>query len=77
MTITISETPWITLRQGDPSFQLQGSLTVANRASIEITGTCPKEYATIIAQAHDRGWLKAVATVPKDDPTFMWETLKK
>jgi hypothetical protein len=77
MNFTVAETPWVALRKGDPSFQLQGPLTLANRASIEITKDCPREYAQIITQAHDRGWLKAVATVPKDDPTLMWETLKK
>ena len=77
MSFTVAESPWVTLRKGDPSFQLQGQYTMATRASIEITKDCPKGYASIIAQAHDRGWLKAVATVPKDDPTYMWETLKK
>ena len=77
MTFTVAETPWVTLRPDDPSFQLQGPLTVANRAGIEITSRCPREYAQIITQAHDRGWLKAVATVPKDDPTYIWETLKR
>ena len=77
MTFTVSETPWVTLRQGDPSFQLQGSLTVANRAGIVINPTCPKEYAGIIAQALDKGYIECVAAVPKTDPTLMWETLKK
>lgn len=73
---TVAESPWVTLRKGDPSFQLQGPLTVANRAGIEITSKCPREYASIIAQAYERGWIKMVAIVPKDDPTYMWETLK-
>jgi len=77
MTFSVSETPWVTLHQGDPSFKLQGPLTVANRAGIEITNRCPREYASIIAQAYERGWIKMVATVPKDDPTLIWETLKK
>ena len=77
MTFTVAESPWVTLRKGDPSFQLQGPLTVANRAGIEITSQCPREYASIIAQAYERGWIKMVAVVPKDDPTYMWETLKR
>ena len=77
MTFTVAESPWVTLRKGDPSFQLQGPLTVANRAGIEITSKCPREYASIIAQAYERGWIKMVAIVPKDDPTYMWETLKR
>jgi hypothetical protein len=77
MTFTVSESPWVTLRKGDPSFQLQGDFTLANRAGIEIDVDCPFEYRQIITQAYDRGWLKAVAVVPKDDTTYMWETLKK
>lgn len=76
MTFTASESPWVTLRPGNPSFQLQGPLTVANRAGIEITDKCPREYASIIAQAYERGWIKMIAIVPKDDPTYMWDTLK-
>jgi len=77
MIFSVSETPWVTLRKGDPSFQLQGSFTLANRAGIEITSQCPREYASIIAQAYERGWIKMVAVVPKDDPTYMWETLRQ
>jgi len=76
MTFTVAEIPWVTLSQGDPSFQLQGPFTVANRAGIEITSKCPREYATIIAQAYERGWISCIATVPRTDPTLMWETLK-
>jgi hypothetical protein len=76
VTFTVAESPWVTLRQGDTSFQLQGPLTMATRASIEITKDCPREYALLITQAHDRGWLKAVATVPKDDPTLIWDTIR-
>jgi hypothetical protein len=77
MTFTVSESPWVTLRKGDPSFQLQGPYTIATRASIELDVDCPFEYRQIITQAYDRGWLKVVATVPKNDPTYMWETLKR
>ena len=77
MTFTVAETSWVTLRKGDPSFQLNGPYTIANRAGIEITSKCPREYATIIAQAFEKGWINCVATVPRDDPTYMWETLRK
>jgi hypothetical protein len=76
MTFTVAESPWVTLRRGDPSFQLQGPYTMATRASVEIDVDCPMEYRSIITQAYNRGWLRAVATVPKDDPTYMWDTLK-
>lgn len=77
MTFAVSSSPWVTLRRGDPSFQLQGEITVANRAGILINPTCPKEYANIIAQAFDKGYIECVATVPKNDPTYMWGTLRK
>ncbi|CAB4128781.1 hypothetical protein UFOVP112_75 [uncultured Caudovirales phage] len=74
---TVQESPWVTLKMGDPSFQLQGPFTLANRASIEITKNCPKHIATDVVLAIQAGWIRAVATVPKDDPTYMWETLKR
>lgn len=77
MNFSVAESPWVTLRKGDPSFQLQGPLTLANRAGIQINQGCPREYSTIIAQALERGWIECVAAVPKDDPTYMWETLKR
>ena len=76
MTFTVSETPWVTLRQGDPSFQLQSDFTVANRAGILINPTCPKDYANIIAQAFDRGYIECVAAVARTDPTLIWETIR-
>ena len=77
MNFTVGESPWVTLREGDPSFQLQGPYTMATRASIEIDVNCPPEFRAIITQAHKQGWLRALAVVPKDDPTLIWETLRK
>ena len=77
MTFTVAESPWVTLRKGDPSFQLQGPYTSATRASIEITRDCPVNIARSLELAVSRGWIKAVATVPRDDPTYMWESLKR
>jgi len=77
MTFTISKTPWVTLRRGDPSFQLQGPYTMANRAGILINPTCPKTYRDLIAQAFDKGYIECVAAVPKNDPTLIWDTLQK
>jgi hypothetical protein len=76
MTFTTLETPYVTIQPGDPSFNLQGPLTVAPRASIEITSRCPINVASTIQMALNNGWIKCVATIPKDDPTYMWETLK-
>jgi len=77
MIFSVSETPWVTLRKGDPSFQLQGDFTIANRAGILITPGCPRNLATAIQQALEKGYIECVAAVPKNDPTLVWETLKK
>ena len=77
MNFTVAETPWVTLRQGDPSFQLQGPFTLANRAGIQINQGCPSNIASNLNWAIEQGFIEAVAHVPKDDPTLMWETLKK
>lgn len=76
MTITINQSPWITLKEGDTGFTLKDSFTMAYRAGIEVTASCPREYASIIMQAYERGWLVPVATVPRTDPTLIWETLR-
>lgn len=76
MTISVQSCPWVTLRPGDVGYQLSNDCVVSNRASIEITGACPGEYAYIIAQALEHGWIRAVAVVPKTDPTLMWDLLR-
>ena len=73
---TVAESPWVTLRKGDPSFQLQGDYTISNRAAIMITPKCPPNLANIIADAAERGYIECVAVVPRTDTTYMWETLK-
>jgi len=77
MTFTVAETPWVTLKPGDASFQLQGDFSIANRASLEITEKCPATYVHPLANAIRQGWIRPVATVPKTDPTLMWDTLQK
>ena len=77
MTFTVQSSPWVDLRTGDISYQLRSDFSVTNRAYIEVTNKCPAVYATTIANAIARGWIEAVAIVPKTDPTLMWESLKK
>lgn len=52
-----------TIRPGDPKFLLKDTLTVCQRASIEISKDCPSNYKKIIAQAYENGWLTPVAHV--------------
>ena len=70
------ESPWVTLRRGDPSFQLQGPFTLADRAGIEITSKAPLDLQKQINSYIKMGWIRPVAFVPKDDPTLIWDTLK-
>jgi len=77
MTITINQSPWVAIRPGDPSYQLAGDVAVTNRAFIEIVDCCPRSYAEIIAKAIEQGWIQAVAAVPRNDPTLMWDLLRK
>jgi len=77
MAFTTAESPFVTLRKGDPSFQLQGPISIANRASILIRDDCPNEHRWIIQQCIERSWIEPIAIVPKTDPTLMWEILKQ
>ena len=74
--ITVSETPWVRIAKGDPSWHLEGPVSVTGRAAIDVTDACPADIARIIIMAAERGWIKPVAYVPKDDPTLMWDRLK-
>ena len=76
MAITVSETPWVTVKRTDPGFVLEGSTTIATRAGIEFTDSCPRDVMNTVAWAMKNGWIELVAHVPKDDPTLMWDTLK-
>ena len=77
MTISINQSPWVTLRPGDTSFRLNDHVSVTDRASIEISGNCPQNYAEVIAMAIEQNWIQPVAAVPRTDPTLIWETLKQ
>jgi hypothetical protein len=76
MTFTTVETPWVTVKKNDPSFKLQGPLTVSDRAYIQINKECPTNMVLLLQNAIQNGWVEAVASVPKDDPTLFWDTLK-
>ena len=74
---TAIENPWVAVKKRDPSFQLQGPLTVTNRASIQFNNNCPRAIMNDIAVAIEQGWIELVAHVPKNDPTLMWDILQK
>jgi hypothetical protein len=70
------DSTWVTLKQGDPSFHLIGSLYVASRAGIQINADCPKQVRDYVMLALKSRWIEPIATVPKNDPTLMWDTLQ-
>ena len=72
----ITQEPWVRIGPGDVGFQMHNDLSMTNRAAIEIDSECPDSYATIIAQALERGWIRSIAMVPRTDPTLPWEILK-
>ena len=75
MTFNVQQSSIRTIRKGDKGFVQVGGLTAWPRAGFEISKECPNQYATIIAQCVQSGWLKPVAYV-KDTELF-WEEFSK
>ena len=74
--IKVAESPWVTVKRTDPGFILEGTATIATRAGIEFSDSCPRDVMNTVAWAMKNGWIELVAHVPKDDPTLMWDRLK-
>ena len=52
------------LRPGDADFTFSpNGVTLVPRASLELSPNCPKDYAYIIQQAVQNGWVKPVANM--------------
>jgi hypothetical protein len=65
-----------TLRQNDPDFTFSpDGLTIVPRASFEISQRCPDNYASLIAECINHGWLKPVAHMR--DTEYTMELLRK
>jgi hypothetical protein len=75
MTYTVYQSQTRTLRPGDPNFVITDGLVQAHRAGIEISQRCPSNYAKIIAECINHGWLKPVAAVTEQE--YMWMSLGK
>lgn len=52
-----------TVKQGDPQWLLKDGVVVAPRAGFEISQRCPDNYASLIQECINYGWLKPVAYV--------------
>lgn len=75
MTFKVEQSSVRTIRRGEKGFMLADGVTIMPRAGFEISRSCPREYAQIISQCIDNGWLKPVAYV-KDTELF-WEAFKE
>lgn len=60
-----------TLKQGDRNFCIIDGITMAPRAGFEISEKCPQNYAMIIANCIDKGWIKPVAHITERELLFM------
>ena len=63
MKISTKTTNIRTIRQGDAKFMLQDGLMICPRAGFEISEKCPTNYAKVLAECIEYGWLKPVAHV--------------
>lgn len=59
------------IRPGDKNFKIQGPILQSDRASIEISPSCPNHYAQLILECYNRGWIKPVAYVTERELIFM------
>ncbi len=73
MKYTAHESNIRTIRQDEPGFYINNGLTIAPRASVEYTNTCPGYVQQTINMAIAKGQIKLVANVK--DNELMWETL--
>ena len=64
----------LTAKDADFTFSPDGVIIVP-RASIELDRKCPDHYIRIILEAHNNGWLTAVANMR--DPEYTMELLRK
>jgi hypothetical protein len=71
MTYTLHQSQIRTLKPGDPNFVITDGLVQTNRAGIEISQRCPSNYASLIAECLNHGWIKPVAHITERELLFM------
>lgn len=64
----------LTAKDADFTFSPDG-VTIVPRACIEVDANCPSIYKKMILEAHNYGWIKAVANMR--DPEYTMELLRK
>jgi hypothetical protein len=60
-----------TIKPGHKLFKISNGFMTSDRASIEIKPNCPSNIANLIAQAHNNGWITAVAHVTEKEYVLM------
>ena len=71
-----SNSQYRALRPSDPDFTFSpDGITLVSRASIEISQRCPDNYASLIQECINQGWLKPVAYMR--DTEYTMELLRK
>jgi hypothetical protein len=71
MNITTHRSQVRRIRPGDPNFVITDGLVQTNRAGLEISQRCPKNYKDLILECINHGWIKPVAHVTEREMIFM------
>jgi hypothetical protein len=71
MRFTTTGTTFKEINQGDPDFMMNDGIKLVPRAAIKISQRCPSNYASLIAECMNHGWIKPVAHVKESD--YVWE----
>ena len=64
MFLTETKSKIKTIRPGDPDWIIIDGLTISYRAGFEISQRCPSNYASILAECINQGWIKPIAYQP-------------
>jgi len=72
-TFTTTGTIFKEIQQRDPDFIMTDGIKLVPRAAFKISQRCPDNYASLIAECINHGWLKPVAYVKESD--YVWEKL--
>jgi len=67
MNIVARKSKLRTVKPGDPLFTLNDGFVIAQRAGVEISEQCPREYRLIISTCLANGWLTPVACMTAEE----------
>ncbi len=73
MKFTTSGITFKEIKQGDSDFMMTDGIKLVPRAAIKISQRCPSNYASLIQECMNHGWLKPVAYMKESE--YVWEKL--